>query len=79
MILLGCAIDQGTVDDKAFVILYLKGHGNEPDFPRFLLKSVRHRSLTLHFDFGFELSEIFVFEKRLPDSTIRGVDDSPHH
>jgi hypothetical protein len=45
-------------------------------------------------DFGFELSEIFAFEKRLPDSTIRGVgdsnqryaestirgvDDSPHH
>ncbi len=30
-------------------------------------------------DFGFEFSEIFIFEKRLPDSTIRGVDDSPHH
>jgi len=28
-------------------------------------------------DFGFEFSEIFVFEKRLPDSTIRGVGDSP--
>ncbi len=51
-------------------------------------------------DFGFEFLEIFIFEKRLPDSTIResatlrindtrsqrlsnstirGVDDSPHH
>ena len=30
-------------------------------------------------DFGFEFSEIFVFEKRLPDSTIRGVGDSPYH
>ncbi len=29
-------------------------------------------------DFGFEFSEIFVFEKRLPDSTIRGVGDSPY-
>ncbi len=41
-------------------------------------------------DFGFEYAEIFVFEKRLSaitdtgsrqlsDSTIQGVDDSPHH
>ncbi len=29
-------------------------------------------------DFGFEFSEIFVFEKQLPDSTIRGVGDSPY-
>ncbi len=29
-------------------------------------------------DFGFEFSEIFVFEKRLPDSRIRGVRDSPY-
>ncbi len=29
-------------------------------------------------DFGFEFSEIFVLEKRLPDSTIRGVSDSPY-
>ncbi len=28
----------------------LKGHGNEPDFPRFLQKSVRHRFLTLNFE-----------------------------
>ncbi len=27
----------------------LKGHGNDADFPRFLYKSVRHRSLTLRF------------------------------
>jgi hypothetical protein len=41
-------------------------------------------------DFGFEFTEIFVFEKRLPAITdtgshrlpvllSRGVDDSPHH
>jgi hypothetical protein len=27
--------------------------------------------------FGFEFAEIFVIEKRLPDSLSRGVDDSP--
>ena len=27
--------------------------------------------------FGFEFAEIFVIEKRLPDSASRGVDDSP--
>ncbi len=29
-------------------------------------------------DFGFEFLEIFVFKKRLPDSTIRGVGNSPY-
>ncbi len=29
-------------------------------------------------DFGFEFSEILVFEKQLPNSTIRGVGDSPY-
>jgi hypothetical protein len=29
-------------------------------------------------DFGFEFSEIFIFEKRLPDSMIRVVGDSPY-
>ncbi len=29
-------------------------------------------------EFGFEFSEIFVFEKRLPDATIRGFGDSPY-
>jgi hypothetical protein len=55
----------------------LKGRGNEADFLGFLHKPVRHRSLTLRFetfDFGFEFPEIFVIEKRLPDSPIRGVD-----
>ncbi len=56
----------------------LKGHGKEPDFPRFLRKSLWPRSLTSRSDFGLEFSEIFVFEKRLPDSTIRGVGDSPY-
>ncbi len=55
----------------------LKGHGNEADFLGFLHKPVRHRSL--HYvsscsDFSFEFSEIFVIEKRLPDSPSRGVD-----
>jgi hypothetical protein len=31
-------------------LLYLKGLGNEADFLGFLHKSVRHRSLTLHFE-----------------------------
>jgi hypothetical protein len=31
-------------------IISLKGHGNEADFLGFLHKSVRHRSLTLHFE-----------------------------
>ncbi len=35
--------------------LSLKGHGNEADFPRFLHKSVLHRSLTLHEPFRFWL------------------------
>jgi hypothetical protein len=29
---------------------HLKGHGNEPNFPRFLHKSLWPRSLTLHFE-----------------------------
>ncbi len=50
--------------------IQLKGHGNEPNFPRFLHKSLWPRSLTVlyissRFDFGFEFAEIFVFEKRL--------------
>jgi hypothetical protein len=55
----------------------LKGHGNEPNFPSFLHKSLWPRSLALRFepfDFGFEFAEIFVFGKRLPLSVSRGVD-----
>jgi len=51
--------------------LSLKGNGNEADFPRFLHKSVRHWSLALHSDFGFEFAEIFENRKtthRLGDS-----------
>jgi hypothetical protein len=47
----------------------LKGHGNEADYQGFLQKSVRHWSLTLHFepsDFGFEFAEIFVIENESP-------------
>jgi hypothetical protein len=46
------------------------------DLPRFLHKSVRHRSLTdisSRSEFDFEFAEIFVIEKRLPDSPSRGV------
>jgi hypothetical protein len=63
---------------KNFYILFLKGHGNEADFLGFLHKTVRHRSITLLYissrsDFGFEFAEIFVIEKRLPNSPSRGV------
>ncbi len=34
--------------------------------------------ISSHSHFGFEFLEIFIFEKRLPDSTIRGVGDSPY-
>jgi hypothetical protein len=46
-------------------------------FPMFLHKSLWPMPLTLLFkrsDFGFEFSEIFVFENRLPASVSRGVD-----
>jgi hypothetical protein len=33
--------------------------------------------LSSRFDFGFEFAEIFIIEKRLPDSASRGVVDSP--
>jgi hypothetical protein len=33
--------------------------------------------LSSRFDFGFEFAEIFIIEKRLPDSASRGVGDSP--
>ncbi len=72
-------------------ILPLKGHGNEPDFPRFLHLSVRHRSLTLNFEpFRFWLrilGDIHIRKttprlndtgsRRLSVSMIRGVGDSP--
>jgi hypothetical protein len=54
----------------------LKGHGNEADFLGFYIK--RFGIGPLHYissrsDFGFEFAEIFVIEKRLPDSPSRGV------
>ncbi len=53
----------------------LKGHGNEPNFLRFLHKSLWPRSLTLHFEpFRFCGNGVFVFKKRLPVSVSRGVD-----
>ncbi len=70
---------------------HLKGHENEPDFPRFLHKSVRHRSLTLHFEpfrLWLRILRDIHIRKTTPQlndagsqglsvSTIRGVGDSP--
>jgi hypothetical protein len=70
---------------------HLKGHGNEADFPRFLHKSARHRSLTLHFEpFRFWLgirgdirnqkTTLRLIEsgrRRLSHSASWGVVDSP--
>jgi hypothetical protein len=39
----------------------------------FFLMSPLHY-LSSHSDFGFEFAEIFIIEKRLPDSLSRGVD-----
>ncbi len=58
----------------------LKGHGNEADFLGFLKKLVSHRSLTLPFEpfrFWLQFAEIFIIEKRLPDSASLGVGNSP--
>jgi hypothetical protein len=55
------------------LLVYLKGHGNEADFLRFMQKLVWHWSLTLHFKF----EEIFVIKKQFADSASRGVTNSP--
>jgi hypothetical protein len=52
-----------------------KGHGNEADFlgfcrNLFLIDPLHY--LSSRSDFGFEFAEIFVIEKRLPDSASRG-------
>jgi hypothetical protein len=62
-------------------LLFLKGHGNEADFLGFFCRNLFLMD-PLHYlssrsDFGFEFAEIFVIEKRLPDSAIRRVGDSP--
>jgi hypothetical protein len=57
----------------------LKEHGNEADFLGFLQKLVPHIGLTLPYvcsDFGFEFAEIFIIEKRLPDSASWRLFDS---
>ncbi len=41
---------------------------------RFVIGPLHH--ISSRSDFGFKFSEIFLFEKRLPDSTIWGVADS---
>ncbi len=64
----------GTLSISGTIVFPLKGHGNEPDFPRFGIGPLHY--ISSRSDFGFEFSEIFLFEKRLPDSTIRGVSNS---
>ncbi len=48
------AVDEVVTEEMLMELLQmrccLKGHGNEADFLGFLHKSVRHRSLTLHFE-----------------------------
>jgi hypothetical protein len=71
---------QGTNLRVLNSIDFLKGHGNEADFLGFLQKFGPHRSLTLPFEpfcFWIRIREIFVIEKRLPESASRGVGDSP--
>jgi hypothetical protein len=53
----------------------LKGHGNEADFLGILHKSVRHRSLTLHFEqFRFWLRIRGDIRNRKTTPQSRGVD-----
>ncbi len=50
----------------------LKGHGNEADFLGrnwFLIDPLHY--LSSRSDFGFEFAEIYVIEKRLPESESR--------
>jgi hypothetical protein len=59
-------------------MVYLKGHGNEADFLGFLQKLVPHRSRTPTFEqfrFWLKFLEIFIIEKRLPDSASRRLSD----
>ncbi len=59
--------------DRCFSSYIIKGHDNEADFLGFcrnwfLIDPLHH--LSSHSDFGFEFAEIFIIEKRLPDSVI---------
>ncbi len=63
---------------KLDILVHLKGHGNEPVFPMFLHKSVRHESLTVPFEpFRFWLQIRGNGNSRqscrLPHSPMRGV------
>ncbi len=60
------------------VTIWLKGHRIFRGFciNRFGIGPLHY--ISSRSDFGLKFSEIFVFQKRLPDSTIRGVGDSPH-
>jgi hypothetical protein len=62
------------------LLTFLKGHGNEGDFwgfcrNLFLIDPVHY--LSSCYDLGIEFAEIFVIEKRLPNSASRVVADSP--
>ncbi len=57
-------------------VYFLKEHGKEPDFWGFCINRFGigplHNILSSS-DFGFEFAEIFLIEKRLPNSPSRGV------
>jgi hypothetical protein len=66
---------------QTLILCLLKGHGNEADFRGFCINQFGIDPL--HYisspsDFGFEFTEIFVIEKRLPDSPSRGVDKNSY-
>ncbi len=69
-----------------FIEERLKGHGNEADFPKFLHKLVRHRSIILHFElfrFWLRICGDIQYSKnnsprrRFSDSASLGVAKSP--
>ncbi len=60
--------------------VWLKGHGNEADFLGFcrnwfLIDPLHY--LSSRSEFGFEFAEIFVIDKRFPNSASPGVGNSP--
>ncbi len=64
-----------------WLLFILKGHGNEADLLGFCIN--RFGIGPVHYissrsDFDFESAEIFVIEKRLPDSPSRGVDKNAY-
>ncbi len=65
----------GVIDPWNRFLGSLKGHGNEADFLGFLQKLVPHYLLSRS-GFGFKFAEIFIIEKRLPNSASRWLTHS---